>query len=135
MKDYKEISVEDYCIQRLECICNDCKNQFYDYMELDYELVCFKDEVGKKYFLPTYGKYGYLYLLEKLVDEWRPNDTITKNITEKFEKKINEVTQYKVTLSYMAECPSCKKCNVFINKRNTIVKGPINWLKINVSKL
>lgn len=135
MKDYKEISVKDYCIQELECICNDCKIQFYDYMELNNELVCFKDEVGKKYFLPTYGKYGYLYLLEKLVDEWSPNDTITKNITERFEKKINEVTQYKVTLSYRVECPFCKKCNVFINKRNTIVKGPINWLKIDVSKL
>jgi len=135
MKDYKEISVEDYCIQELECICNDCKIQFYDYMELNYELVCFKDEVGKKYFLPTYGKYGYLYLLERLVDEWNENDRITKMVTEKFERKLNEITRYSVTLCNRVSCPVCKQCNVFVAKRNIIKNGSINWLKIDVSKL
>lgn len=135
MKDYKEISIENYSIQELECICNDCNNQFSDYMALNYELVCFEDEVGKKYFLPTYGEYGYLYLLERLVDEWSANGKITKKITEEFERKINQVTQQNVILCNRVRCPFCKRYNVFIDKRNTIVKGPINWLKIDISKL
>lgn len=135
MKDYKEISGENYCIQELECMCNECKNHFYDYMELNYELVCFRDEVGKKYFLPTYGKYGYLYLLEKLVDEWSAKDEISKKISDKFEKELNKFTQNKVKINGRVECPFCKKCNVSINKRNTIAKGPINWLKIDISNL
>lgn len=135
MKDYKEISIENYCIQELECICNNCNNQFSDYMALNYELVCFEDEVGKKYFLPTYGKYGYLYLLEILVDEWSANDKITKKITEEFERKINQFTQQNVTFCNRVRCPLCKRYNVFIDKRNTIVKGTINWLKIDISKI
>ena len=135
MNDYKEISIENYCIQELECRCNDCNNQFSDYMTLNYELVCFEDVVGKKFFLPTYGIYGYLYLLEDLVDEWNANDKITKNVTEKFEKKLSEITQHDVTIYNKVRCPFCKKYNVFINKRNTLVNCPINWLKINISKI
>ena len=63
MKKYTPVSMENYCIQELECRCNDCNNQFSEFMPFNYELVCFEDEVGKKYFLPTYGDFGYLDLL------------------------------------------------------------------------
>ena len=53
MKKYTPVSMENYCIQELECRCNDCNNQFSEFMPFNYELVCFEDEVGKKYFLPT----------------------------------------------------------------------------------
>ena len=42
MKNYKEVSIENYCIQELECRCNDCNNQFSEYTTLNYELVCFE---------------------------------------------------------------------------------------------
>ena len=35
----------------------------------NYELVYFTLENGEKRFLPTYGRYGYLDLLDRLVDE------------------------------------------------------------------
>ncbi len=135
MKDYREISIENYCIQELECICNDCNSQFSDYMALNYELVCFEDEVGKKYFLPAYGEYGYLYLLGIWIDGWSANDKITKKVTEEFERKINQVTKQNVVLCNKVRCPFCKGDNVFIKKRNVIVKAPINWLEIDISKL
>lgn len=74
-------------------------------------------------------------MLEDLVDEWNANDKITKNVTEKFEKKLSEITQHDVTIYNKVRCPFCKKYNVFINKRNTLVNCPINWLKINISKI
>lgn len=135
MNNYKEISMDNYCIQELECNCDDCNSQFFDYMPLNYELVCFEDEVGRKFFLPTYGKYGYLYLLEKLVDEWTANGKITKDVTEKFEKKLSRITQHNVTIYGKVKCPFCNKHNIFINERNVLVKSHINWLKIDISKL
>ena len=78
MKKYTPVSMENYCIQELECRCNDCNNQFSEFMPFNYELVCFEDEVGKKYFLPTYGDFGYLDLLNKLVEQWNYNENITK---------------------------------------------------------
>lgn len=135
MKNYREVSIENYCIQELECRCNDCNNQFSEYTTLNYELVCFEDEVGKKYFLPTYGKYGYLDLLENLVDGWDLNEKITKKVAEEFEKKLNKFTQHKVTMFDRVRCPYCKKDNVFIRKRNTLANCPINWLKIDIESI
>lgn len=135
MKQYTSVSTENHCIQELECICNDCNNQFSELIPLNYELVCFEDEVGKKYFLPTYGKYGYLDLLDKLVEQWHYNENITKNIVEKFERKLNEITQLKVSMVDGVRCPFCKSENIFICKRNTLEKYPVNWLKIDIESM
>lgn len=136
MKNYIEVSMENYCIQELECRCNECNNQFPEYMPLNYELVCFKDDVGKKYFLPTFGKYGYLDLLDKLVDEWHPNENITKHIVEQFEKNLDKFTQHKVSMfDSNIQCPFCKNNNILISKRNTLVNYPVDWLKIDIDSI
>lgn len=98
MNQYIEIATNNYCVDKLKCICKKCKNEFWDYLPTNYELVCFSTENGEKRFLPTYGKYGYLYLLSKLVDEWREDDEITKEISDKFETEIQKLIPYKVTL-------------------------------------
>ena len=135
MKKYTPVSMENYCIQELECRCNDCNNQFSEFMPFNYELVCFEDEVGKKYFLPTYGDFGYLDLLNKLVEQWNYNENITKKIVEKFEKKLSEITEHKVSMVDDVRCPFCKSEKISICKRNTLEKYPVNWLKIDIESM
>lgn len=135
MKKYIAVSMENYCIQELECRCNNCNSNFSVLMPLNYELVCFEDEAGKKYFLPIYGNYGYLDLLDKLVEQWHHNEDITKNIVEKFERKLNEITELKVSMVDSVRCPFCKRENISIYKRNTLQKHPVDWLKIDIESM
>lgn len=134
MEKYKEIKADNYCIQKLECRCDNCNNKFIEYTTANYELVCFEDKDGKKYFLPSYGKYGYLDLLEKLVEGWDYSGEITKSVTEKFERKLKEITPYDVFLFHRVRCPKCKTTDIFICKRNTLLNHPIKWMKIDTDK-
>lgn len=135
MNKYFEISTNNYCIQKLKCRCNKCKYEFSDIISLNYEMVCFEDNVGDKYFLPTYGENGYLDLLDILVEEWNPNREITKTVTDKFEKRLKEITPFDISLSNKVRCPNCKADDIFICDRNTHLNYPINWLKIDKKKL
>ena len=135
MTQYKEITLEKYNILKQECRCNKCSHFFEEYISQDYELVCFEDETGIKYFLPTYGEYGYLDLLEKMIDEWNPRERITKMVTERFVEKLNELTQSKVSLLQKVKCPICHSYDIFVCKRVTIENHPIQWLKIDTNKI
>jgi len=135
MKKYEEISIENYCIQKLKCKCNKCNFEFSEYTPLNYELVCFEDKDGKKYFLPTYGKYGYLDLLGKLVEGWNSDEMITQSVTEKFEMKLKEITPHDLSLFHKVKCPNCKTDEISICNRNTLLDYPINWLKIDTEKI
>lgn len=135
MKKYMSVSMENYCIQELECRCNDCNSHFSELMPLNYELVCFEDEAGEKYFLPIYGKYGYLDLLDQFVEQWNHNEDITKKIVDKFERKLNEITELKVSMVDSVRCPLCKSENISICKRNTLQKYPVDWLKIDIGSM
>lgn len=98
-------------------------------------MICFEGEDDKKYFLPTYGKYGYLDLLDRLVDKWNPNEEITKSVAVEFEKKLNKIVQHNVTMFTRLRCPLCKKDNITIVKRDTLLKYPVNWLKIDIESI
>lgn len=135
MSKYQEIKTKDYCIQELECKCNNCNHKFLENTPLNYEMVCFEDEIGEKYFLPTYGKLGYLDLLEKLVPDWNPNERITKLITQRFEEEISKITPNKVSLLQEIKCPICNNHNILICKRTYIENSPVKWLEINIEKL
>jgi len=135
MKQYEEITMDNYCIQKLECSCNVCQHTFYEYTASNYELVCFEDADGKKYFLPTYGEYGYLDLLEKLVEDWNAETKITHKVTNEFEAKLNELTPYNITMWHRVKCLSCHSNNVTILKREVLHNHPITWVKIDKKKI
>lgn len=132
MKKYREISCTDYVVQELKCKCNTCNLEFLDYIPLNYELVCFKDGFGTKYFLPTYGENGYLDLLQKLVEDWTPGKQITKSVVKKFEEKLVEVTPHVVSLFQNVRCPACSKDDVVVMKRTPIKNHPVKWMEIDI---
>lgn len=76
------------------------------YVPSNYKLVYFTLENGEKRFLPTYGRYGYLDLLDRLVDEWKPNNEI--------------------------KYPFCGNHNVLIMQRSPRSIGTIEWLEIDI---
>ena len=75
-------------------------------------------------------------MLDKLVDEWHPNENITKHIVAQFEKNLDKFTQHKVsTFDGNIQCPFCKNNNILISKRNTLVNYPVDWLKIEIDSI
>lgn len=135
MERYKQIASTDYFIQKLKCRCNACCFEFCEYIPLNYELVCFKDEFDEKYFLPTYGEYGYLDLLEKIVEDWKPNQQITNKVVKSFEQKFSQITPYSVSLFQKIRCPTCSKDDVIVIQRQSIKNYPVNWIKIDTENV
>lgn len=135
MRQYKEITATNYCLQKLKCRCNACSFEFIEYIPLNYELVCFIDEFGEKYYLPTHGEYGYLDLLEKIVEGWKPDKDITNKVSEKFEKKFAEITPYSLSLFQKIKCPVCSREDITVIRRETIENYPINWIKIDTENI
>ena len=54
---------------------------------------------------------------------------------EKFEKKLSEITEHKVSMVDGVRCPFCKSEKISICKRNTLEKYPVNWLKIDIESM
>lgn len=135
MSKYEEIKTGSYCIQKLKCRCDNCNNNFIEFTTLNYELTCFKDNEGNKLYLPTYGKYGYLDLLEKLVKEWNLNKKITPKIMDRFEVMINKITPNNISFCQKIKCPKCKNDDICILARDTLLNHPIDWVKIDKEKL
>lgn len=135
MKQYKEIVSTDYFIQKLKCRCNTCCFEFYEYIPLNYELVCFTDKFDKKYFLPTYGEYGYLDLLEKLVEDWKPNQKITSTVVKNFEQELKKITLHSVSLFRKIKCSACSKDDVIVLQRESIKNYPVKWMKIDIENI
>lgn len=135
MRQYKEISLTNYYIQQLICKCNTCDFEFDEYTSLNYELVCFIDELGEKFFMPTYGEYGYLDLLEKIVEDWKPNERITRKVVKKFEEKLVNITPRPMTVFQKIQCPICSSDDIIIIKRTTLKNYPVNWVKIDMEKI
>lgn len=135
MKEYKKISMKQYCVEKVICSCNNCKNEFADIIPFGYELVCFDKESIEKVFLPTYGENGYLDLLKKLIPEWNESDEITCIISKKFEEKINYFTPYKVVQHNKTICPKCGSTEITISERKIKENYPINWMEIDAEVL
>lgn len=135
MERYIEVSMDNYCVQELKCRCNFCGFEFLDYVALNYELVCFEDERAEKYFLPTYGEYGYLYLLENLIEDWHPNIPITSSVSKKLESKLDKITPYHLSLFQKVKCPTCSSDDVSVIKRTDKKNFPIKWVKIDAHKV
>ena len=117
----------------MQCVCNACTKEFTELTPSNYELVCFEDELAQKYFLPTYGEYGYLHLLKKLVPQWNPQKEITKEITDLFEAELNKITPFNVTLASIGKCPFCHSEDIMVLKRASVLNCPVNRLKIDKS--
>ncbi len=131
MSQYVEIFANDFCIDELKCICEICKNKFTEYAPSNYELVCFMLESGEKRFLPTYGMYGYLDLLDRLLDDWNKSDRITEVILHKFEEKLQRITPYKAVIS-QTRCPLCASQNIHVVQKTMRTNLKVKWLEINV---
>lgn len=129
----RDISADNYCIEKLSCICNECAIEFDSLVPSNYELVCFEDSSGSRYFLPVYGECGYLYLLEKLFH--RPIPQVTAQITAEFNKRLSSITARTVSLLQKNRCPSCKGENITVLGREVMHNYPVRWLGIDIDSL
>ena len=90
---------------------------FSEYVPSNYELVCFLLENGEKRFLPTYGRYGYLDLMDRLIDKWEHNDKITESIRKRFNfKKLHHIKSWLIKSSAPhVEATIFKSCGEICN--------------------
>ena len=132
---YMKIHTKNYCIEERKCKCNFCNNSFFEYSPVNYELVCFDDGKGNRLFLPTYGKYGYLDLLQKLVENYTDKQPITAKVVNEFEKQLKAITSVPVSIVRKTICPNCHKEDVLVIERITHKDFPVNWLEIDIENL
>lgn len=135
MKEYRKITMKHYCVEKLMCCRNTCKNEFVDIIPFGYELICFDMASGEKVFLPTYGENGYLDLLKKLVPEWNDSKEISFKVSKLFEERINNYTPCKVSYHNKTECMKCHSTEIVITKRIMKENYPIRWIEIDTMML
>ena len=132
MNPFMKISLDNYCVDELDCVCKTCKKEFSECAPSDYELVCFLLENGEKRFLPTYGKYGYLDLLGRLVSDWNPAKPITESVSNQFIAELQNITPYQIK-EYQLICPSCGSTAIQVMKKTAQYGRTVKWLEINQS--
>ena len=132
MKTYIPILSDDYCIKELTCGCAICGKEFMIHIPNDYELVQFVCSDERKRYLPSYGPYGYLSLLEHLINEWTPGKSITPHISDMFTTKLSEICPYRVRLftKSQIQCPSCNSTKFIIQKEKVVHNLPVEWIEI-----
>ena len=89
-------------------------------------------ENGEKRFLPTYGKYGYLDLLGRLVSDWNPAKPITESVSNQFIAELQNITPYQIK-EYQLICPSCGSTAIQVMKKTAQYGRTVKWLEINQS--
>lgn len=132
MKSYLTISTTNYCIREITCRCISCNEVFLEHIPNDYELVQLVCNDGKKRYLPTYSKYGYLFLLPHLVDGWSASKTITQKVSDTFISKLSELCPYKVRLSGTSQlqCPHCRSRRISIQEEKICHNVAVDWIEI-----
>lgn len=131
MKLYKTIDVKNYCIERIECKCRNCNENFVEFVP-DYEdLVQFDCDDNNIRYLPTYGMNGYLELMSRLIDGWTKNDSITELVVRKFESQLSLICPYEVKLKKAFICPYCFSKNVTFTKNEILHNPPVKWIEID----
>lgn len=129
--DTREITSDNYCIEERTWCCTDCGHRFTEYAPLGGELACFDGEDGNRYFLPVYGRHGYLELMERLMPERNPAKPILPDTVDEFLRRLCAVTA--VRLSSAPARPCCPQCGgkTVCEKRTTLHNHPVAWVSIS----
>ncbi|MBR4915203.1 MAG: hypothetical protein IKZ42_07995 [Clostridiales bacterium] len=132
---YRAVSTDNYVIDKLMYKCNKCGAEFDDIVPGNYELVQMIAIPGKKVFLPTYGKNGYLDLMKRFVPEWDGKSELTNAMASKFENLIKEHTPYGIFMDCSVGCPECSSKDLTVTERTTEQNFPIEWVTLDESIL
>lgn len=110
--------------------CRVCGTVF-DWRQPDaYSLIKFVSENGREErWLPTYGEFGYLDLLQRLVPSWKPDSTITKSVADAFDIALSALLAKNNLQRFRVEegkaCPSCSSKELTILAREEEQATPV----------
>ena len=132
----------------IDIITKKCRNCSYEFSFLvaggmgGYEIVKYQEVDGDEIrWLPTYGKGGYLYLMEKLIHNFQMNDEITVQIAKQFDVLFRDHAEPSLrgkpfTLAqFPKECPSCHSKELSTLKEEALDSSDARWMKIDCSLL
>ncbi len=126
---------DPYSITVTRLKCRAC-GTFFEWRQADaYSLIKFVSDDGREErWLPTYGEFGYLDLLQRLVPSWKPDATITKSVADAFDCSLGELLKKNNLQRFRIEegkvCPSCASKELTILSENALVNPPIKRLEV-----
>ncbi len=132
----REISSDNYCIEEQIWLCDGCAHRFIEYAPSNCELVCFDGEDGQRYFLPVYGRNGYLELMKKLIPERDMRKPVYPDAASEFVRRLRNVTT--VCLSSPKtppRCPICCSTKTTCAQRTVLHNHPVLWVSIDLDFL
>ena len=134
-----------YAIDRITMKCRNCSYEF-KFLEAGgmggYAIIKYQEVNGEEIrWLPTYGKGGYLYLMQKLLPDFRIENEITQQIAEEFNELLKAYTEPSTRGNLFAlarfpkECPSCNSKELATLEEEILDSSDATWMKIDCSLL
>jgi len=128
----REITFDNYCVEKRTWYCDNCAHQFTEYAPLNYELAYFDGEDGQRYFLPVYGRNGYLELMEKLMPERDLSKPVLPDSASEFMRRLCDVTNVRLISPQMQPyCPMCGSTKTTCEQRTVLHNHPVSWVSID----
>ena len=129
---------ESYWVDCLTYRCKDCGHTFDAVVPNGDDIVKFKEIDGKEEkWLPTYGKGGYLDLLNKLLPDISSKDEITQEIASAFLSELNKHCEKNPFSNdfcfdyFTSICKSCCSKNTEYAREKRYSNPELPWLKIS----
>lgn len=126
---------ETYWITETHYRCKSCACEFSWHWAEGGEIIKFVNAVGQdERWLPTYGRHGYLDLLERLVPGFLRNREIDHGVAYKFGQTFTEMqgavgtTDVYTIDERSPTCPTCNTRELDEISREVKVNLPIKWL-------
>ena len=121
---------ENYFLEDIEAVCNECNNPFKQDMPYNNELVAFDCDDNITRYLPIYGNNGYIELMRNLgvdVCNIRQQDIVL------FEESYSKKLPYSIKLRGRIKCPFCGSNNCTVKSREIKEKPKGQWVKLYIN--
>ena len=131
---------EIYWVNRFTYKCKDCRVTFDIVTANGNDIIKLKEINGnEEKWLPTYGKGGYLDLLQKLLPDFSLKDEITQKKATIFISELNRHCERSIHNNgfdfdyFTTVCTNCHSKNTEYVSEERLVNSELSWLKISGS--
>lgn len=126
---------KQYFVRNVRYTCNSCGASFSVLQPHGNDIVKYVSSDGaEERWLPTYGKNGYLHIMEQLISDFTQDQEITMAISKRFEEAFSAIQKPSQTgepfvLFVRARCSACGSTNLNVVKESLMDTPLLDWME------
>lgn len=131
---------QTYYIREVLHSCAECGESFIVMYSMHDDLVKYIEPTsGEERWLPVFGKYGYLDLLERLVPGYSRDMEVTMPISRDFGGRFEKLQEPSssgrpFSVAVRASCPRCGGIKLRTDREIALESPPIYWMRFRIDE-